>query len=137
MQKYLMGHGIPQSQVSSPKRFTIHKNTIALAWPGLNRIAVVDMKKYEVTHMIGTAENADIGEDEMDIGARVLKIGGFHNDRGDNFKVIYSSRNATDTNGLSFHEVHFFEGRKRPFHHKHLVKSQKNPGGADGPSVEE
>jgi len=81
------------------------------------------MKKLEVTHMIGTAEKADIGDDETDIGARVLKIGGFHNDRGENYKVIYSSRDTSDPNVLSFHEVHFFEGAKRPFHHKHLVKS--------------
>lgn len=87
--------------------------------------------------MIGTAEKADIGDDETDIGARVLKIGGFHNDRGENYKVIYSSRDTSDPNVLSFHEVHFFEGAKRPFHHKHLVKSQKGLAGADRKSVEE
>lgn len=73
--------------------------------------------------MIGNTEYSDIGEDEQDIGARVLKIGGFHNDGGDNYKVIYSSRDTSDPNVLSFHEVNFFEGAKRPFHHKHLVKS--------------
>lgn len=93
------------------------------------------MEDFTVKHVIGTESAKDIGADEKDIGARVLKIGGFHNDVGKNFKIIYSSRDVNDGNVLSFHEVHYFHGRKHPFHHKHLHKSQK---GTDGEkSVEE
>lgn len=81
------------------------------------------MKKYTVKHVIGTAEEKDIGSDETEIGQRVLKMGGFHNSLGNNFKIIYSSRDTNDPNVLSFHEVHYFDGKKSPFHHKHLVKS--------------
>lgn len=134
MKAFFRGHGVPEKHASSPKRFSIHKHFIALAWPQFNKIALLDTNEYEVRHMIGASQNKDLGKDESEIGARVLKIGGFHNDQGDNIKVIYSSRDTTDPNGLSFHEVHFFSGQKDPFHHKHLVKSKK--GGAEK-SIEE
>jgi hypothetical protein len=81
------------------------------------------MRNREVYHVIGNPSEGDVGADEKDIGQRVLKIGGFHNDQGYNFKIIYSSRDVNDPNVLSFHEVHYFNGRKNPFHHKHLHKS--------------
>lgn len=73
-------HGIPNSLSSSPKRFSIHKHFIALAWPSLNKIIVIDMEDFSVKHVIGTAGAKDVGADESEIGARVLKIGAFHND---------------------------------------------------------
>lgn len=68
------------------------------------------MDDLSIKGVICTTEAGDVGTDEKEVGQRVLKLGAFHNDLGENFKVIYSSRDVNDENVLSFHEAHFFEG---------------------------